>query len=157
MNIKLLYDLFMYDNGRLRWKESKGNRQAWSRAGYTDANGYVRVSIQGKKYMEHRLIWFWHYGVMPKELDHINQIKSDNRIENLREVTKQQNQWNTSVRSCSKSGIKNVHWNKKDQRWRVQLRVDGKPKYFGEYKDIDYAVFVADAMRHKYRGLHNAR
>ena len=59
------------------------------------------------------------------------------------------------MRSCSKSGVKNIHWNKKDQRWRVQLRVDGKPKYFGEYKDIDYAVFVADAMRYKYQNQVN--
>ena len=152
MNQELLKELFIYDGRNLCWAKSRGSRKIFSKAGQIDANGYIRIGINGKKYMEHRLVWLWKHGVMPKELDHINQVPWDNRIENLREVTKQQNQWNTSVRSVSKSGVKNVHWNKKDQRWRVQFRVDGKPKYFGEYKDIDYAIFVADAMRYKYRG-----
>ena len=152
MNQELLKELFIYDGRNLCWSKSRGNRKALTRAGTISNHGYVIITIDGKAYMEHRLIWMLHNGSFPKELDHINQIKTDNRIENLREVTKQQNQWNTSVRSVSKSGVKNVHWNKKDQRWRVQFRVDGKPKYFGEYKDIDYAVFVAEAMRYKYRG-----
>jgi len=91
-----------------------------------------------------------HHGYFPKFIDHINGIKNDNRIENLREATKQNNAWNTTKTVLNTSGYKNISWNKRDKRWYVRISVEGKNKHFGGYFDINVAKFVAETMRHKY-------
>lgn len=88
-----LQDRFVYINGTLIYRYSCGKRKLGSSAGYMKSDGYWRVYIHGKGYYLHRLIWLYHKGTNPTlELDHINRNKSDNRIENLREVTHKENQ-----------------------------------------------------------------
>jgi len=67
-------------------------------------------------------------------VDHINGDSLDNRIENLRLVTNHQNCFNRKINSNSTSGLKGVTWNKKDQRWRAQIRFDGEKIFLGNYK-----------------------
>ena len=84
---------FVYINGTLVYRYSIGNKKLGSLAGYKKPDGYYRVYINGKGYYLHRLIWLYHKGDLPiLELDHINRNKSDNRIENLREVSHKENQ-----------------------------------------------------------------
>jgi hypothetical protein len=68
---------------------------------------------------------------MPNEIDHVNNIKSDNRWENLRAVNRTQNNWNRYVRKDSKSGIKGVVFHPGTQKWRAQITLDGKTKHIG--------------------------
>src|SRR5690554_6421992 len=88
---KYLLDMFMYDpeTGRLiRRKKQSNNAPAGKPSGWVQPNGYIRMCIKGKHYQAHRLVWFYHYGVMPDGgIDHINGVKDDNRIENLRVVS----------------------------------------------------------------------
>ena len=82
-------DLLNYDpdTGDFTWKVSTSNRvRVGQVAGTLRHDGYIRIKVNGKLYLAHRLAWFFVYGVWPVEfLDHIDQDKSNNRINNLRE------------------------------------------------------------------------
>jgi len=68
--------------------------------GSYDHYGYLIIKIKGKQYKAHRLVYLYFNGKFPKnEIDHINRIRSDNKIENLRDVTRQQNMDNTKFES----------------------------------------------------------
>ena len=76
-------------------------------------NGYVVISIDGEAYYAHRLAWFYVYGVWPQiQIDHVNHIKDDNRLINLREATILDNQRNASKRKDNLSGVTGVSWRK---------------------------------------------
>lgn len=133
------------DKGRL---SKKGDN-----AGTLGTQGYLIIKIQGKAYKAHRLAWLYMYGQFPiKNLDHINGIKNDNRIENLRECTQQENCYNRVARTGSKSGIKNVCWHKRTQTWHVVLSFKGKSFFMGQFKDKELAELVAIEARIKYHG-----
>ena len=85
---KLHYDQC---SGVFTWVNSKNNRVA----GTPDYKGYISIGLNKKQYRAHRLAWFYCYGVWPKEsIDHINGIKNDNRIANLRDVRDTENKRN---------------------------------------------------------------
>jgi hypothetical protein len=93
-----------------------------------------------------------HHGYLPYHVDHINGIKNDNRIENLRPASKAENSYNSKLKKNNTSGIKSVRWNKINKVWMVTLGVNGKAKYFGSFKDIELAELVAIEARNKYHG-----
>jgi HNH endonuclease/AP2 domain len=130
-----LKELFDYDPvaGQLIWKFSIGLAKAGDEFGTTkDWKGYLRNGIDGEYYFVHRVVWLYHYGSWPTvQIDHINGIKDDNRIENLREATPSQNKCNTPVRRDSASRIKGVHQDKRTGRWRAYINVDGKRVHLG--------------------------
>lgn len=79
-------------------------------AGYDRLNSYVKIGLDRKYYMAHRLAWFYMTGKWPNSLiDHINGIKNDNRWANLREATSQQNNWNKKVSRLNRTGLKGVY------------------------------------------------
>jgi HNH endonuclease/AP2 domain len=146
-------DYFEYKNGELYWKKLHGRKNTiGKKAGFLYKDGYIGVGFNKKQYKVHRIIYEMHYGYCPKFLDHINGIKSDNRIENLRETTRNQNGYNTKLNINNTTGIKGVRLDKKTNKYRVTFRVNKKMINFGSYFDIEVAKFVADAMRYKYHG-----
>ena len=116
-----------------RIKATKGS-QVGSRFGQKDKDGYIVGRFFYKVYKEHRLIWLYHYGVWPNgNLDHINTIPDDNRIENLREATHQQNMFNRGSHKNTTSTYKGVHWCKRNKKWRAQYKLNGKTIRVGDY------------------------
>ncbi len=83
-----------------------------------------------------------HFGEIPKGLliDHINEIKSDDRIDNLRLATNSQNKINCGIRVDNKSGYRGVKKRKDSNRWEVALMINGKNTYLGLFEDIEAAV-----------------
>ena len=151
MNQALVQQLFDYKDGCLYWKESPSKSvRAGSLAGTSNHRGYWKTRIHGKYYGNHRLIFMHFNGYVPNYVDHIDGNTSNNRIENLRDSTPTQNQLNSRLHKNNTSGAKGVVWSRRMNKWFVQLKVNGTQKYFGSYKDIDYAKFIADAMRYKY-------
>jgi len=145
--------LFEYKNGNLFWKNTTHPKiKIGSQVGFINDNGYCVASIYGKKYLAHQIVYLMQHGYIPKAIDHINNIKVDNRIENLREVTRQQNMQNKPLSKTNTTGYKNVYWKEKNKKWEVAISVDGKRKYIGIYKDLELADLVATEARDKYYG-----
>ena len=112
-------------------------------------DGYIRGSLLGNRYFEHRLVWLYHYGVWPREfLDHINRTRNDNSIENLREANRSQNGHNTTSKPGSSSKYLGVGWHKGNNKWISRLRINGKLHhlgYFGKESDAADAYTLAKA------------
>ena len=143
-----LNEIFEYKDGDLY-------RRSGQFAGYAECmhhTGYKVVFVKGKQLRSQRVIFAMHHGYFPEMVDHINGIKTDNRIENLRAATNRQNQYNAKKPSINKSGIKNVVWHKEYQKWAVCMRINGKPTWLGKFDDIELAELVATEARNKYRG-----
>ena len=127
-----------------RWKVSLNIKiKIGDIAGCLIPNGYRGIRFNGKDYKEHRLVWLYHHSVWPKRLDHINRVKDDNRIENLREVTHQQNMFNTSAYKNNKLGVKNICVSK-SFRYQVGFTLNGKVVYLGTFDTIEEAIEKRD-------------
>jgi len=109
--------------------------------------GYRIVCILGKKYLEHRLAWFYVHGKWPSlEIDHINGDRSDNRLANLRDISHADNMRNiTKINSANTSGYTGVYWNKKSKNWQAKTVAHGKQVHLGFFDDPKQASAVRDA------------
>ena len=141
-----LKELFYYDaNSGIFTRRVSTNHSAIAGtvAGTDDGAGYLRITIDKKRYRVHRLAWLFVYGVFPTlELDHINQNKSDNRIVNLRVVNKSENQQNTKAPATNTSGVKGVYWNKAAKKWQAQFCFKGKLMYLGIFSCLQAATLA---------------
>ena len=97
--------------------------------------------IDGRPHKAHRLAWLYVYGYLPEgRLDHIDRIKDNNRIANLREAGQQCNRRNTGNPNNNTSGVKGVYWFNRDKVWRASIRINGKYIYLGRHNDFEEAV-----------------
>jgi hypothetical protein len=148
-----LKQLFDYRDGKLFWKTKKSRNTSIGRQlGFTTRTAVVPrrlTNIDGINYSVSRLVWTWHYGDIPKglEVDHINRDTMDNRIENLRVVTKSQNLSNRAVYGSG------VIWHKRAGKWNVQFSVKNKLRSFGYFKTKEQAEDVAQLVRSKLNEL----
>lgn len=148
--------LFDYKDGNLYWKTKTTKFSPISAgkiAGALSSNGYINIGINNKLYLNHRIIFLYHHGYMPKLIDHIDRNKQNNNIENLREVTRAENRVNAKLQKNNISGCRNVNWSKKERKWVVQMAVNKKKLRFGTYYDLEVAKFIAETMQYKYYGL----
>lgn len=124
-------------------------------AGRCSKAGYVRLSIDGVRYRAHRLAWYYMTGAWPtQQIDHKNGIRSDNRWENLREATQQQNSANMMrprPPSGTPKGVFRYHNPKTGTvRYRAHIMVDGRSIYLGTFLDQDEAAaaYRSAAVKH---------
>lgn len=122
-------------------------------AGTLDSDGYRKIKVCGKVVHSHRLAWFYVFGYMPeKEIDHINRVKDDNRINNLREATRSENAKNKEKSSANKSGYKGVSFQVKAQKWFAHIRISGKNKHLGCFDSPLRASLAYRLASHFYHG-----
>ena len=125
----LLHELFDYNDGQLIWKVDRGTYKIKGRIINTkSSHGYIIVGINNRRYYVHRLIYMYFNGsTNGKQIDHINRIRDDNRIENLRLVTHQENHFN-------RTGVHGYYWHKDNKKWSSQIVVGDKSIFLGLYE-----------------------
>jgi len=146
----LVKSLFDYENGFLYWKINKGPIKAGTKAGSLRKDNRTDISINRKLYLAHRLIFLYHHGYLPIEVDHIDTLS--NCIENLRPATHSQNGKNRKTPKNNTSGVKGVSWHKRSKKWVVSIGVNWKRKALGYFDDLDLAELVSIEARNKYHG-----
>jgi hypothetical protein len=135
-----LQELFSYQDGNLVRKITvAGNAKAGSIAGSYHNKGYVQVYVDGKNYLLHRLIYLYHKGYMPNLLDHINNNKQDNSIENLREATYSQNQQNKKVQCTNKLQLKGAVYHPGKNKWQGRIQLNKKKISLGYFNTAEQA------------------
>jgi len=123
-------------------------------AGDIGPNGYRRISFAGSRYKAHRLAWIYVYGEFPNgEIDHINGARTDNRICNLRSVTRTENARNSSLPSNNTSGVIGLSWSKARRKWEAKIKVNQKTIHLGRFADKQDAINARQAANIKY-GFH---
>lgn len=145
---KELQEMCVYDatSGELRWKYTRNSRALkGKRVGCLDKHGYLVTLIGKKNYLVHRLVWLFIYGRLPKIVDHINGIKDDNRLSNLRSCTVQQSAKNKGIFANNKTGYKGVSICTRSQRYQVTCRVNGIKKWLGYFDDVLLAAAAYQA------------
>jgi hypothetical protein len=115
--------------------------------------GYVTVSVMGRKWLAHRIAWLYARGEWPKVIDHINGDRGDNRLCNLREVTKRANSQNMrGAMSNSASRLIGASPDKQTGRWLSQIRIDGKKHHIGRFDtaaEAHQAYLAAKRIHHE--------
>lgn len=120
-----------------RWNNRYANTEAFAP---TNGKGYKTGAILTKRYLAHRVIWFWLHGEWPDQVDHINHIKTDNRASNLESSCYAKNMKNKQKYSNNKSGYTGVNWLHDKNRWGAGIRINGKTKHLGYFTDIESAI-----------------
>lgn len=151
-----VHEIFEYANGALLWKKSLSgkNRVAGNEAGHRNLDGYIVVEVAGKGIAAHRIVWLMHSGGWPtREIDHINGVRDDNRIENLRDVARRTNSENRRrpIKS-SKTGFLGVTM-LGEGRYRARIRSGSNLISLGVFGTAEqaYAAYV-EAKRRLHEG-----
>ena len=140
-----LMQILTYDaeSGLFYWNKETSKRLIKESVAGTEHEGYIRIGIDKKLYRAHRLAWLYIYGKFPdSQIDHINGIKTDNKIQNLRLATNSQNCSNREKQSNNTSGYKGVCFIKSKEKWRARIGYSGKKidiGFFDTAKEASYA------------------
>lgn len=147
-----LRQLFHYDSMTGVFTRIQTNRidRLNKPAGAPNTKGHIQIKVDGKLYVAHRLAWLYVYGTFPNDqLDHINGIKSDNRMINIREATNKQNQENVPLQSNNTSGYRGVSFDKQHQKFRAYICHNHTLIHLGLFRTAEQAGQVARSARDK--------
>lgn len=151
-----LKEILHYDpeTGSFTWLVAMGTRaRPGDRAGAIFNRDYIRIRIRLKRYVAHRLAWLYVHGHFPTDLiDHVNGVKYDNRLCNLRPATRSQNLMNRRMHSNNTSGLKGVYWHKGAKKWKAQCRANGKHYHLGLFENAESASAAYQAFAAKHHG-----
>lgn len=131
------------ETGEFRWRVMTSfRRPVGMLAGdKKKGSGYVLIGVDKFRYRAHRLAWLYMTGEWPSlQVDHKDTDRANNRWENLRLATNQQNQINSRVSKNSLSGVKGVFWSKQRQKWCAKLSIGKRQYHGGFYDDINEAA-----------------
>ena len=154
LTAEYLRELLHYDQetGIFTRKVSTSNRvKVGDVAGCPDGHGYLLISVHSRLYKAHRLAWLYVRGVWPNDqIDHINRIRTDNRIANLREVSQKQNLQNRSKSSTNTSGHSGVCWHKQSSKWLAHIKHNYKQIHLGYFSILEEAISARKAAEKLY-------
>lgn len=154
-------ELFRYDyeTGVLYWRWRVNNSVPKTLEAGTQRNsdGYLYVKVHGRLYLAHRVVMLMCYGFYGEglEVDHINHIRNDNRLVNLRFVIHGENMRNKSVNSKNTSGVTGVYFLKDRKKYRARIVVDGETISIGNYDTLEEAAAARAEANLKYKFNNN--
>ena len=128
------------ETGHLVGKESRGNRKAGKVVGHKCTNGYLQVRLNGQNLSVSRVIWIMHHGTVPEQIDHINRVRDDNRLCNLRAACQTTNARNKKVPRNNTSGTKGVSFDRQSGKWKARIGVGSGRKTLGLFSTKELAV-----------------
>jgi hypothetical protein len=128
------------DTGLFTWVKKKPQGRYKENLGWVESKGYIEICIAQKRLKAHRWAWFYVYGELPKQIDHINGVKSDNRLCNLRVVTNKQNHENRGAQKNNTSGFKGV--TKRGNKFIAQIMHNQKQYHLGMFATAEQASNV---------------
>lgn len=131
-------EVFDYSEGNLIYKKGTCHNSAGTAAGSITGDGRLEVWCKNKHHLVHRLIFLYHHGHLPDIVDHIDQDYTNNKIENLREATKSENNHNSSV-VRSATGYRGVIYAPHIGKYRARLIVEGKRYECGYWETAEAA------------------
>jgi hypothetical protein len=135
------------DTGLFFWLTNKGTAKSGGVAGTPTSNGYTNICVNRKIYKAHRLAWLYVYGTLPSnQVDHMNGVKNDNRIVNLRQATNFENAQNHASLG--------VHLHKEKNKWQARIRVKDKRLHLGYFEskqDAICAYLSAKEIHHQFQ------
>jgi hypothetical protein len=167
---ELLRKLLRHDpeTGKLFWRERDASlfrsARGWAmwNSRYAHKESFLTESSSGywcgcifkKCHPAHRVIWAMVHGEWPKQdIDHINGIRKDNRIGNLRSVSRSENLQNQKLSIMNTSGRVGVYWNKFTSQWMAQIKVSGKSIFLGRFNTFEEAEWAREDAEKRY-GFH---
>lgn len=162
--LQFIKECFRYskEDGRLYWLNrpvqhfsDERSRKSWNskyagREAGTLSHGYRMINLNGSFSRAHRIIYFIEHGVFPKNIDHINGNKLDNRIVNLRPATRSQNMMNRPKQKNNLSGMKGVSLRR--GLWRARITVQRKEHFLGWFKTKEEAFEAYQKAAGEYHG-----
>lgn len=152
-----LKELLSYDSatGRCFWRVAVANQIPVGTEAGTFSDGYIRIRYKGRVYKRSRLAWFYTHGEWPElDIDHKNRVRDDDRLDNLRRATHDQNMSNRDLLKSNKSGVSGVRERPtaSGSHWVAEINVQGACHYLGTFKSKDEAVTVRAAAEKHYFG-----
>ena len=149
--------VYSQETGNFIWKIRPANHiHIGDIAGSLHHTGYIVIQINKKLYLAHRLAWLYMTGNFPvNTIDHIDgiNIPNFNKWSNLRDITHQKNNFNKGINKNNTSGYKGVSWNKRNNKWQVEIGVNGKSIYLGYFVDIEEASDAYEKAKLKYHNI----
>lgn len=149
LSVDDVYFYLDYVDGNFYWKNTTSRRVKKGDLAQVSGKRYLHLSINNKRYMKHKLIFFIHHGYAPKIIDHIDGNPLNNKIENLREADKYQNTWNSKVRKDSSIGLKGVTFHPQTNKYRSRIRCKYKTYSLGLFKTKEeaYQAYCQASLR----------
>ena len=130
--------IYNHDSGNFTWNAKRRRCSPGKQAGCKMRNGYIIIRIDNILYLAHRLAWLYVFGVFPRmQIDHINGVRDDNKLSNLREASNMENAQNRR-KGNNKSGFTGVY--KENNKWRAEIKIN--------YKNIRIGLFETPEEAH---------
>ena len=152
LNQERLKELLHYDPKTGIFTNKRGKQ-----AGTINKKGYRYIKIDYKTYLEHRLAWFYIYDIWPANfIDHIDCNPCNNRINNLQDITNQQNlQRVNKPRKNNSSGYRGVHWNKQNNKFKAKITINYKAIHLGYFDTAleAHKAYQAAKLTHHFKEL----
>jgi hypothetical protein len=141
------------DTGLWTWIARRPKIRVGDIAGGLSEDGYLKIRIDRKKYLAHRLAHLYMTGKWPdEEIDHEDLCRANCKWDNIREATRTQNFGNQRKYSNNKSGIKGVCWDKDARKWLAQIQVNSRKIKLGRYRNIEDAAKAYESAARWYFG-----
>lgn len=150
--------VFSYKDGKLFWNIRPGPKIKLGSEAGSQSDRYWKIKYKNKSYSRSVLVWLYHNDYRPRVVEHRDTNKNNDKIENLRPATQQQNMFNRGANKGSTSEYKGVSKNKsRGKPWKAEARVGGKYYYLGLHETEIEAAKAYDKFTENVHGEYGVK